>query len=336
MAFSFITLSSNSQTIDYTTGNLINQVTTSSGSTWTNGVYQNQLTCWAYGDPGYCGPNAIVRPGGYINFSYGTTDLYQTSNVAAAALTTVGGTSGVNVTGFKFSFTAKNGNGWDDARVDQLSAYVKLYNSTNTSTLENYNYNLNQKFNWTNFNYNETFTTPHAVSTVGNVRYGFVGRDNNFWAGPYGPEVFNVNFQLKFSTDPCATNPAYATTCAGFNTVLTSGNLVPNASGVAAYGGGINNSFAIQTALQHSGTGMAVHGFNYGYNVYAAQSYCAFEFITCWDWRSGGSAQVNVGITNASGGSLYSVSRNYNESGSSSNNFQYRFPSSLNQVTICS
>ena len=73
---------SNAQDI-YTTGNIVVPTTTSSGSTWTNAVYQNSLTCWAYGDPGYCGPNAIVRPGDNINFSYGSTYIYQQQNVAS-------------------------------------------------------------------------------------------------------------------------------------------------------------------------------------------------------------------------------------------------------------
>jgi hypothetical protein len=53
----------------YNTGNLVVPTTTTSGSTWANGVYQDQLTCWAWGNPGYCGPNAIVRPDGNINFT---------------------------------------------------------------------------------------------------------------------------------------------------------------------------------------------------------------------------------------------------------------------------
>jgi hypothetical protein len=302
---------------------------------WVNGVYQDNLTCWAGGDPGYCGPNGIVRPGGAINFSYGSSYLYQQQNVASLLPTDIGN---IKVTGYQFGFTAKNGNGWDDGRVDQLTALVRFWDSTGgrgaSNLLYGTSWNLSSKFNWTNFNYNETLPTALPVSSIGQVQYGFIGKDNNGWAGPYGPEIINVSFRLKYSTDPCATNPAYSSTCAGFNTVLTSTNLVPNASGSAAYGGSINNSFGIQTALQHSGTGMTVHGFNYGYNVYAAQSYCAFEFITCWDWRSGGSAQVNVGITNASGQPLYSISRNYNESGGSAQNFQYRFPTSLNQLSL--
>ena len=206
LACSCITLSSNAQ-VD-TTGNLVNN------SNWNNAVYQNSLTCWGWGDPGYCGPNPIVRPGGNINFSYGTVDLHQIHSIASV-LPNSG--TGLQVAGFNFGFTAKNGNGWDNGRQDYLGAYVTLYNKTG-AIAANYDYTqyTNQKYNWTQFNFSETFTTPYAAPELSNVRYGLVGRDNNYWAGPYGPEVFGVNFSLKYSVDPCATNKFSSPSCAGY------------------------------------------------------------------------------------------------------------------------
>jgi len=190
---------------------------TVSGSTpWVNGVYQDSLTCWAWGDPGYCGPNPIVRPGNNINFSYGTTDLYQSQYIAG--LLPNSGT-GLVVNGFNFSFMAKNGNGWDDGRIDALNAYVQFYGS-NFSLLKNYNYNLNYNFNWTNFNFSESFSSPLSTSQLSTVRYGFVGRDNNFWAGPYGPEISDVSFSLKYSVDPCSVNILSSPSCPGYLTEL--------------------------------------------------------------------------------------------------------------------
>lgn len=196
----------------YTTNNIVQQTQQGGPSTWVNGVYQNNLTCWGGGDPGYCGPNAIVRPGNNINFSYGTTNLYQLQAIASALPSTG---SGLLVNGYNFGFTAKNGNGWDDGRVDYLTAYVSFY-SPNGSVAFNKNYDLNYKFNWTTFNYSETFTTPFASKDLSSVQYGFVGRDNNFWAGPYGPEIYNVSFSLKYSVDPCVSNPLYSPSCAGY------------------------------------------------------------------------------------------------------------------------
>ena len=207
LAFLFTTLSSNAQTIE-STGNVVDN------NQWNNAVYQNQLTCWAYGDPGYCGPNPIVRPGGNINFSYGTADLYQIQSIASI-LPNSG--TGLKVSGFTFGFTAKNGNGWDNGRQDYLSAYVNFYNKTGVIA-ENYDYTqyTNQRYNWTQFSFSETFASPYAVPELSNVRYGLIGRDNNFWQGPYGPEVMSVNFSLKYSVDPCATNKFSSPSCAGY------------------------------------------------------------------------------------------------------------------------
>ena len=201
-----ITLSSNAQ-VD-STGNLVNN------NSWNNAVYQNSLTCWAYGDPGYCGPNPIVRPGGNINFSYGTVDLHQIHSIASV-LPNSG--TGLVVNGFNFGFTAKNGNGWDNGRQDYLSAYVTFYNKTG-AVATNYDYTnyTNRQYNWSTFNFSETFATPYAAPELSNVRYGLIGRDNNFWAGPYGPEVMNVNFSLKYSVDPCSTNKFYNSSCSGY------------------------------------------------------------------------------------------------------------------------
>ena len=218
LAFSFITPSSNSQTTSTsTTGNLINYSgsPTDTTSIWNNGVYVNQL-CFGAGQPGNCGPNPSIRDGNNINFSYGLVDLNQIVNINRAL--SISG-SIVQLSGFNFGFMAKNGNGWDDARQDYLSAYVRLYGSTG-SQVASYDYTAqtNQKYNWTQFNFSETFATPYVASTLGNAQVGFVGRDNNFWAGNYGPEIYNVSFSLKYSTrpDPCIADPLSSPLCPGY------------------------------------------------------------------------------------------------------------------------
>jgi hypothetical protein len=220
LAFSFTPLLSKAQTLDptqvYTTGNIVLNTPQGGPTPWVGGVYQDQLTCWSGGDPGYCGPNAIVRPGGNINFSYGSTYLYQQQLVSSL----LPSGSGLQVNGYNFGFTAKNGNGWDDGRVDQLTALVRFWDNTGGRGANNLLYgdvyDLTRKYNWTTFDYSKTFTTPLAVPSIGQVQYGFIGRDNNFWQGPYGPEIYNVNFSLKYSVDPCASNPLYSPTCSGY------------------------------------------------------------------------------------------------------------------------
>ena len=201
----------------YTTGNIVQNTPQGGPTPWVNGVYQDTLTCWGAGDPGHCGPNAIVRPGNLINFSYGSSYLFQQQ--AVAAILPNSGT-GLQVSGYNFGFTAKNGNGWDDGRTDSLTALVRLWDSTggrgSSNVLYGTSYDLNRKFNWTSFNFSENFTTPLAAPSIGQVQYGFIGRDNNGWAGPYGPEVYNVSFSLKYKVDPCATNVLSSPTCPGY------------------------------------------------------------------------------------------------------------------------
>ena len=206
-----------SGTIDIT-GNLVNntQTATPSVSTWQNAKFVNSLNCWAGGDPDCSAGQPYVRPDGNINFSYGYTELYQIVNVSKA-LPNSG--TGLVTTGFTFSWRSKNGNGWDDGRLDQFKAYVQGYTKSG-QWIENVNYDLNFKHDWTDFSWNENWSKPRRSTDLANVIFGFAGKDNNYWVGPYGPEVTNVNFQLKYKPDPCVTNPLYSPECPKFQETL--------------------------------------------------------------------------------------------------------------------
>jgi hypothetical protein len=123
--------------------------------------------------------------------------------------------AGLRVNGYTFGFTAKNGNGWDNGQQDYLAAYV-LFSGNSGPPAFYKTYDLNSKFNWTTFNWSETFATPFAAKDLKTVQYGIVGMDTNYWAGPYGPEVQNVNFSLKYSVDPCANDVLSSPTCPGY------------------------------------------------------------------------------------------------------------------------
>lgn len=331
----FITLSSNAQ-VDSTTGNLINYGTsaTDTTSTWNNGVYVNQL-CFQAGQPGNCGPNPSVRAAsGNINFSYGTTDLNQVININKAL--SAGGT-GVQLSGFNFGFTAKNGNGWDDARQDYLAAYVRLKDSAGNQ-IANYDYSsqTNQRYNWTNFNFSETFASPYVASTLSTAQVGFVGRDNNFWAGNYGPEIYNVSFSLKYRVDPCATNPAYSSTCSGFNTVINSPNLFNSSLG----GGSMNQAFAINTALGLAGSGATVHGINYGFNYTVGQGFSGCTATnqdgSCsWYMNTPAYANATFSLTNSNNQTITQKSHSFTQEGTSGSvNEKYLLSSSMNQTLL--
>lgn len=196
------------------TGNLV-------GSTWNNGYSVPELTCWgdARGSVN-CSPGGTpyVRPGGAINFSYSFTELYQ-SRAMADVLPYSG--SGLMVTGFQFNWMSKNGNSWDDARQDQLSAYVQMY-SKGGQWIEAQSYNLNYKHDWTNFSWTGTFSKERRGDDLGTILYGFAGKDNNYWLGPYGPEITNVSFSLRYQPDPCVVNPLHSTDCPGFLKAIAS------------------------------------------------------------------------------------------------------------------
>lgn len=186
----------------------------STTGTWQNvGLWNQGLPCWQPGGPTYCGPKPYFNNGN-VNFSYGATDLNQVVNIAAAL---PAGSTGLRVNGFNFGFTAKNGNGWDNGQQDYLAAYVK-FRDASSAVVANYDYSgtTNKQYNWTTFNFSETFATPYAASSLSTAQYGFVGKDTNGWAGPYGPEIHSINFSLKYSVDPCVKDPLSSPTCSGF------------------------------------------------------------------------------------------------------------------------
>lgn len=226
--FSCITFSSNAQDISVT-GNLVNNSTTNNDVTtrWQNvGSWNQGLPCWRGGDPG-CTSQPYFNNGSF-NYSYGTTNVYQTVGIATA-LANSG--SNLQVNGFNFGFTAKNGNGWDNGMQDYLVAYANFKNAAGT-IVQSYDYSnvTNRKYNWTTFNFSETFTTPYALKDLSTATYGFIGRDNNYWQGPYGPEIYGVNFSLKYSVavDPCATNVYSSPSCPGYASAMAS--LAPSSS----------------------------------------------------------------------------------------------------------
>ena len=225
----------NSQPQDPTTGNLLNLTGSPTATTgnWVNGVYVTSLTCWQPGDPGNCGPNPnVYRNYNLINFSYGAVDLHQVVNINAA-LKSAG--NNLQVTGFNFGFMAKNGNGWDNGQQDYLSAYVKFYKS-NGSLAANYDYTqyTNAQYNWRTFNFSETFRNPSLATSYAAAQFGFIGKDTNNLAGPYGPEIQGVNFNLKYRVDPCATDPTSSPACPGFASAMSAKTSTVATSATAA------------------------------------------------------------------------------------------------------
>jgi len=215
------------------TGNLVNGTVNAniSTSTWQNAGLINQgLPCWTPADAqngAYCGPLPYAN-NNTVNFSYGMTDIYQKVNVGKA-LPFNG--AGLVTTGFKFAWESKNGNYWDDARQDYLTAYVKLYSTGDKKVVENFQWDLNYIHNWTVFDYDKNWANTklgYRENQVGNVQFGFIGMDNNSFAGPYGPEIRNISFQLKYKPDPCKNNPLFSPECPNFAEALSKNTTITN------------------------------------------------------------------------------------------------------------
>jgi len=191
-----------------TTGNL-------NDGSWNNVYRVNNLTCWQPGDPN-CSPGTpYLRPDGNINFSYNTTDIYQYHNVANVL--PYSGT-GLVVTGWHLQYTAKVGNGWDDGAYDYLRSYVNIVGKGNT-LIEQANFVHTSTHDWYTFNLANSYsplTSRYTTENLTRVGFGFIGRDNNYWVGPYGPEIYNVSFTLNYQPDPCLRSQLVSPQCPGF------------------------------------------------------------------------------------------------------------------------
>lgn len=306
---------------DYTTGNLINN------NSWSGVTYGTHPHNCCTGGAGPLYENST----GIIHFSYGQGNVSQSIGIQSA-LANSG--SGITVTGYNYTYDIRNMNGWagGQAGVDTLTATVRMTNSAG-STLDQVVNTYNTSMDWTTFNGSRTLVSAAALASTGNLSITFSGKDGGFWAGYYGPQVRNVGLSINYGVDPCATNPAYSTSCAGFSSVVETINQVPNPSASISWNGYIDNSFAIQTALSQGGSGLLVHGFNYGYTANSGGPYCAAWFLVCFDNRDP-YAQVNVNITSNTGQSLYNITRTHQSIDSTNFSYQYRFLSSQTLGTL--
>lgn len=320
----------NAQT-QQTTPNLI---TSGTNHTWTGVTTGSVPTGCATAGPCPGGPTPLYDPStNTINFSYNANAYVGQTMAINQALAGVG--AGVKIGGYNYSYDIRNMNGDNrQGGIDTITVAQVLRGANNSSLLSSNQY-YNTKFEWQTVTGSKTAVNPINISDATYLQIGITGGDNGYWGGYFGPQVRNVNMSLNYTVDPCATNPAYSPTCANYNTVNVSNNLVPNPSGYAQYGYSINQSYAINQALNQSGAGVMIHGFQWGYVANANGPYCGswdMWILGCWDYRTP-SVSTNVNITDANGASLYSISRSYTNSYNTTN-YQYVFPSSRNLSTL--
>lgn len=195
-----------------------------------------------------------------VYFSYGNASIGQTYAVNQA-LASVG--AGVKVNGYTYSYDVRNMNGDDRQGSIDTFTVSQLLRGPQNSVLLSSNQTHNTKFEWKTVTGTRTATTPYNIADTTYIQFGVQGADSGFWAGYFGPQIRNVDMRLNYSIDPCVTNPAYSPTCANYNTVSTQ-SLFSGATGPQTY--------AINQAL--AGSGVMVHGFNYGYNYSVGGRFC--------------------------------------------------------------
>lgn len=301
---------SNAQPVDPVTGNLINP------NGWFGVTYGTH--------PGDCctgGPQPLYdTSNNTINFSYGN---YNVANLVDFYANSTLNQPGVSVIGYNYSWKiiSESQNG-----LDPVNASIGLYSPAG-QYIEGYNYPNMYSGTYTG---SQNFTRPYTLSEARYLQLNFQAVDAGFWAGYYGPRVSNISLSARYSIDPCAANPLYASHCAGFNDIVTSGNLIPNPNTSADWGGFIDQSIAISTALQHGGLGVKVHGINWGYDVISNSPYYASIF----DYRDP-LVRTTASITDSSGNTLYSITRDYNDINSwQSVSYSYVFPQSINSLNL--
>ncbi len=331
LAIALLGLSSfvNAQTVE-TTPNLI---TSGTGHSW-YGVTTGALPtgCGATGDGGPCGggPQPLYDPAtNTISFSYNASASIGQTYAINQALANVG--AGVQIRGYNYSYEVRNMNGDDRQPGIDTFTVSQLLRGPANSVLLSSNQFYNTKFEWKTVSGVRTAATPYDIANTSYIQFGVQGGDNGFWGGYFGPQIRNVSMSLNYSVDPCVSNPAYSPTCANYNTVSISENLLLGITGPQAY--------AINSALAAAGSGATIHGFNYGYNYNVAGRSCSFIdlfgiCITGWNYSDAG---ITTTVTNSNGLTVYTESNTHNggDNGTSGTySKQYRLGSSVPIATL--
>ena len=309
-------------------------------SSTTNLLTKSGWTGIGYGDSstvGQCcsgGPTAVMNTDtNTIRFSYGWSTASQTIAINDALFQA----TGIRINGYTASALVNNGG----QNSGPLSGSVSVKNNfgsvidTQTFDLSN----LNNDGNFEKVSLTRYFANPYQVSELGSITASWTGKDDRFWAGFYGPRIRDSSLTLQYYVDPCIRNPASSPTCSGYNSLLTSINIVPYPNSSAIEGSPLNNTFPIATALSNSGSGLALHGFKYGFTYELGPSTPTNECVswtnafTCGAYlRNYPTANIKVDIRNSSNQSLFSSSYGFKgpTEGPQSMAYQYLFPDSTN------
>ena len=225
--------------------------------------------------------------------------------------------SGIKINGYNYSWMINN----SGDNVGTLTGKVEMLRGGNPLQSYTYNYNApTQGFELKTGT--QTFNNPQDLLAADQITLSFTGKDARFWAGYYGPQVRQPSLTLNYTTDPCMSNPAYSSSCAGFNDILTSRRMYAE-------------SYAINQALDLVGAGLKIHGLNYGYDYVLGGRWCSVAgtnpdgTLGCSVWDDS-SLAVGVAVTKSDHSILYSNAHIHSEQNTSgSTNYSHVFNNSL-------
>ena len=192
-----------------------------------------------------------------ITFGYTTTTTTQSISAEAYAIQHALNlsNSGIKIQGYNYSWKINN----SGEQSGTLTGQVSLMRGT--TALETYNYNYNAATSGFELKTGaQNFANEYSLLASDSMRLSFTGKDNRFWAGYYGPQVREPSITMNYTVDYCALNPLYSPSCSGYNAVLTSQNIAAT-------------TYAVNQALNLSGSGVMLHGYKYGYTVTLGDSW---------------------------------------------------------------
>ena len=194
---------------EYSTEQLID----GSRSAWEGCTTATSGSFWG-GNSG--GPCPGINEWNQIIFSYGQYTLSQTFNLPSIIPYDI---LGIQIIGYDYSWMVKNSNinGQQPGEFDPIAYIdVTLFNYNGSIAIRDrydYGYYLPS---WNTFSGSRTYNSPYSLTEVDKIQLSVTSVDSGFWAGYYGPEFNNFNLSVRYSVDPCASDPLYSVSCPGY------------------------------------------------------------------------------------------------------------------------